>query len=101
MNSLSEMVKDLEDEKRRLDLFTKQYQATIELLYFAVKHDWVKDMINDEKLDLGIRGDCTKNQIKDYIAYIKKFDDRLQLNRIIQNLDSPQDKAFILSKFMN
>ena len=99
--SLSEIVKELEDRNKELELLNRQYETMIKLLFYATRHRWVKDMIDNSEIKYGISGDCSKKEIQDYITYIEKYEDRLTVSKIVEKLDDPKDKVFVLSNFMN
>lgn len=98
--SISKMVEKLEKEKREVELYKKEYEIVNKLLYYAMKYDWVKEMVENSNINFGIKEDCSKEEINDYITYIKSFKKRITLSNILEKIDNPLDKAFLLDEII-
>ena len=98
---LSDLVKDLEKDSHELRLLKEQYKITSRLLYYAIKHEWVKEMIEEADIDFKLDDLCSKEEIQDYIKYIKNFERRMDLTKLLDKVDDPMDKAIVLNEIMN
>lgn len=100
MEKLSDLAVKTEKEIHELRLLKEQYKITSQLLYYAMNHEWVKEMVEEANIDFKMDELCSKEEIQDYINYIKNFERRTDLAKLLYKLDDPMDQAIIVSEMM-
>lgn len=83
----------------------KRIEIERKLLFYAMKYDWVKELVNEHNIDFGLKDLCTPAEIEDYInvlATTTPIDGtikilREQINKTNDNLE----KAKICDMIMN
>ena len=105
MKELFKDVKKLEERVEKLEFQNANYRASFMLLYYAMKNEWVKELV--EKSDIqfkevcpSFKSQCTKEEILDYISHLKTIEKRWKINNFIKKIEDPSDKAFLLDEII-
>ena len=88
----------------------KYEKARMRLLFYALKHDWVKKEVEKNDIDLsgGLSNYCDVEEIKDYIDVLKQERDNKVIDELIgklledmKNTDDREEKVKIAKQIIS